>query len=192
MNPKVSAPSFGLRSSFEKISCVVWPKLSARRIACGSPSLNPISMRSNVESFARGFACTHSSPSRTPASVTSNSFSKSLEPNRIDAGLDGSAAPSLRIVTWLRSLSYRTSRVAVGHDHLLVRLLVDPAELAGTLEREAPARDRLRAAAARADTRCTNSPRALLVCVEKGAQLVERSAVCRRKKRTARRNDCQS
>jgi len=59
---------------------------------------------------ARGVARIHSRPSRTPASATSNSRSKSLEPNRIDAGLDGSAACSLRTVAWFRSLSNSVSR----------------------------------------------------------------------------------
>ena len=80
-----------MRCTPEKRSSVVCPKLSASSIATGRPSRKPMRIFSNEESCERGLATIHCTPSRSPSLLTWKSRSKSLEPNRIEAGDAGAA-----------------------------------------------------------------------------------------------------
>src|SRR5688572_28354362 len=90
-SPSTSAPggglkrnspgsTFGLRTMPEKRSTVVWPKWSESSIACTPSAPKPMRTRSKPASRSRGFASSHSRPSRLPPSESSNAFSMSALP----------------------------------------------------------------------------------------------------------------
>ena len=64
--------------------------------------------------------------------------SRSLEPNRIAAGLAPSESASLRTVTWFEVPVVEVQPLAVGHHQLLEGLAHLPAEAPGPREREPP------------------------------------------------------
>src|SRR5437588_3332183 len=110
-SPRTSAPlggakrnsaglTFGLRSSLEKRSSVVWPKLSVSCIACRPCASKPRRTRSKPASRSRGLASIHSRPSFSPASESAKACSMPLAPARRAAGVEPSAVASLRTVTW--------------------------------------------------------------------------------------------
>ena len=130
-----------------------------------------ISIRSNGVSFARGCARIHSMPSPGRRIADLELALEIVQPNRIDAGLEGNAACSLRTVAW--SLSNSVSRWPSA-TIVLVRLLIGPAKFAGPLEHEVSAGLLCRIVADHALHELTTGTGGLR---EECAQLVERSGV---------------